>query len=929
MFKETTLARALRLAAGAVAAASLSAPALAQQAGADGSSQRLERIEVTGSSIKRTSTETASPVQIINREEIERTGKQNLAEVVRGLSSDNNGTIPSGFTAGFAAGASGVSLRGLGVNATLVLVNGRRMATYGLADDGQRSFVDLNSIPLEIVDRIEVLKDGASAIYGSDAIAGVINIILRKEFKGAALGATFGTSYKSDGNLTRLSGTAGFGDLAADKYNAFVTLEAAKSGRIRQDTRDSYLGTNKLDTVPETLGYYDQRLGGINPTTQLPFRQTPFGTIRPFNPATGAGLGPFQPVGGPGVCAQGFNAATGACYFDQIVYSEIQPQVDRVNLFGRASFELGSNLLAFAEAGIFRTKTKTVSTPQGVASVWGDLSANSVISSAGITLPVGHPDNPFSSPAQLRYITADVGQRRAEYDNQNLRFVGGLKGTAASWDYEAGAGYLESKLDETRRGFLRYSVLLEGLASGVYRINNPAAVPADFYARLSPDLSKTAKNTVTFADFKASRELMPLDGGALGVALGAEVRREESDSPPTPFTFEADIVGLGFSAFSARRTVTAVYGELNAPVHKMLELNAAARVDHYSDYGSSTTPKLGFKFTPTPVISLRGTYAEAFRAPGPAENGNSSTAGFAGILLVTKGNPDIKPEKAKSYTLGLVLDAQQGTTATIDFYSIDKRDEIVGADTTLVVGNLPTDGQAPNSTRPGALPNSLLAYDENGVLTAAFAPYINATTTKTSGVDLNLRHRFNLGEYGKLTANLDFTRILKFRRTLADGTVFEFAGTHGPFVLSSAGGTPKNRAAFELAWERAAYGLAARVNYVGGMLAVNHTLAPYDPGSGEGHTPPANASGTCGVWFPDGRNAPGDNCKIASFTTLDLSGKWRAMKNLELTAAIQNVTNKRAPWDPYTYGAVNYNVTLHQAGAVGRFFQVGARYSWE
>ncbi|MFM2399930.1 MAG: hypothetical protein RL341_2087, partial [Pseudomonadota bacterium] len=105
--------------------------------------------------------------------------------------------------------------------------------------------------------------------------------------------------------------------------------------------------------------------------------------------------------------------------------------------------------------------------------------------------------------------------------------------------------------------------------------------------------------------------------------------------------------------------------------------------------------------------------------------------------------------------------------------------------------------------------------------------------------------------------------------------------------------------------------------------------APYDPGSGEGHTPPANATGTCGIWYPDGRNAPGDSCKIASFTTLDLSGKWRAMKNLELTASIQNATNKRAPWDPYTYGAVNYNVTLHQAGAVGRFFQVGARYSWD
>ena len=167
--------------------------------------QQLERVTVTGSNIKRTDTETASPVQVITRQDIERTGRQSIQEVLRGVTADGQGSIPSSFANGFASGSAAVSLRGLGVNSTLVLVNGRRMTTYGLADDGTRNFVDLNSIPLEAVDRVEVLKDGASAIYGADAVGGVVNIILRKNYTGTSIGATYGQASHGDGQTgTRL-----------------------------------------------------------------------------------------------------------------------------------------------------------------------------------------------------------------------------------------------------------------------------------------------------------------------------------------------------------------------------------------------------------------------------------------------------------------------------------------------------------------------------------------------------------------------------------------------------------------------------------------------------------------------------------------------------------------------------------------------------
>src|SRR5256885_351072 len=228
MFKRTQLCSALMVAfGGGLAIASL--PATAQQT--------LQRVEVTGSNIKRTDTETASPVQIMTREDIEKTGKQSIQEVLRGVTADGQGSIPTSFSNGFASGAAAVSLRGLGVNSTLVLVNGRRMTTYGLADDGTRSFVDLNSLPLEAVERVEVLKDGASAIYGADAVGGVVNIILRKDYVGATAGGSFGVSERGDGQTVRGFGTIGWGNVAKDGYNVFLSIEGSKQNNIWQKDR--------------------------------------------------------------------------------------------------------------------------------------------------------------------------------------------------------------------------------------------------------------------------------------------------------------------------------------------------------------------------------------------------------------------------------------------------------------------------------------------------------------------------------------------------------------------------------------------------------------------------------------------------------------------------------------------------------------------
>ena len=190
------------------------------------------RVSVTGSNIKRVDAEAAAPIQTITREDIEASGLQTIQDVVRQITANNNGSISPSFTNGFSASGTAVSLRGLGPNNTLVLVNGRRMANFGLADDGHASYVDLSQIPFDAVERIEVLKDGASAIYGSDAVAGVVNVILRQQYTGFTITGTAGTNYNGEGNQYRAAITAGIGDLARDRYNAYITPRLPEAGSL-------------------------------------------------------------------------------------------------------------------------------------------------------------------------------------------------------------------------------------------------------------------------------------------------------------------------------------------------------------------------------------------------------------------------------------------------------------------------------------------------------------------------------------------------------------------------------------------------------------------------------------------------------------------------------------------------------------------------
>jgi len=919
--KRTKLSVALCIALGA--GVLVVTGAQAQQA------QKVEKIEVTGSNIKRVDAETAAPIQIIAREEIQASGKLSVGEYLQTLTVDSQGSVPPSFGNGFAPGSVGISLRGLGASSTLVLLNGRRIAPYGLADDGQKVFTDLSSIPMEAVERVEILKDGASAIYGSDAIAGVVNIILRKDYTGVTGSVSFGTSGDRDGDQTKASLTAGFGDLTKDRYNAFFNVEYSKADRIKYSDRQDRGAVGRGDLRPFGFDLYSSQwiAGYIIPGAAS---SSPTGSVRNRTTLN------YQSL--PGCAAVQRVAITpadpgGGCLWTVDQWRDLLPKQETWTMFGRGTMAISSVLEGYAEVSYSKRETWFDTNPTGTSGSWGYPGGpvNASSGAGAIVLAATHPDNILGANGdRLRYSAFDVGPRKSHTDNDFKRFSVGVKGAAWGWDFDTAYVYSESENHNTRNGFFRYSVLRAALGNPAspyfpYRIGVNAGLNSpSLYAALSPEISSDSSAKMQVIDFKASRDLMTLAGGPMSLAAGIEHRREEQNLTPTTYTDIGDILGLGYSAYSGSKNVTAIYGELLAPVHRMVELSAAVRHDAYSVGEDSTTPKIGIKITPSRAIAIRGTYAEGFRQPNVAESGVGGLAAFttardpvrcpggtpapgatsadcaASVAIITTPDPNLKPEKSKNYSVGFVWEPVQSTSVSVDFWRIKRTDEI---NQTTIAAAL---AAGANVVRAD---NNLAGIPNSGTLLAVSAPYVNSASSKVEGVDLDFRHRMNLGGGNRLTFETRWTRLNKFQRIEADGTMFEWAGTHGNCDVTNCIGTPKDRINVVLSLDSGPFTVSALANYRGSIKNV------YAEGE------------ECATHFEDGSEAP-NGCRIASFTTVDLSARWRAWKNLEVFGTIQNLFDKKPPLDPTTYGSINFN-PLDISGAIGRYFTVGLKYTFK
>jgi iron complex outermembrane receptor protein len=923
MHKKKAIAQAVSF---AIAYVAFGGAAMAQET----SSAPMQRVEVTGSSIKRASAETASPVQVVSREDLAKSGKGTVAEYLQTLTADGAGSLPTGFGNGFAAGSTAISLRGLGATSTLVLLNGRRMAPFARADDGQKSFTDLSTVPMEAVERIEILKDGASSTYGADAIAGVVNIILRKDFTGLVLKAEGGESKYRDAEAGKASLTWGKGDLENDGFNVMTNVELYTNHELKNKARADREWIGHGDIRPWGYAANSQFAGGyITPGASSP---TPTGALR--DPKTSQyvslpGCSQFSPV-----IAQD---PAGGCLWYQDQFRSMQPQIDGFNLYARGTKNLDGGLQLYAEAGYSSRNTSftlvppstssTVAFPPNAASPTGVISyGNTILVSAK------HPQNPYGADVRLRYSMFDVGPSTRAVDNSFNRFVVGLKGQQFGWDFDTAFVHSKSVLDLDYSNMINMKVLQAALGNPAsqyfpYYIGTQASKnPASLYAAMVTNATSHSTTQLDIVDFKASRELMQLPGGALGLAFGAEHRREKLDNPSLSGTKDGSI-NASYVAAKGDQNISAVFLEVAAPVIPTVELTGAVRYDKYKNF-SSTTPKVGAKWTPLKTFALRGTYSEGFRAPGPAEAGVESqstgsssvrdpircpggtpAAGGAtqadcaiSIGAVKVGNPKLSPETSKGYTLGMVWDPLPNTGFSLDAFKIRRENEINPL-SYVEAAALPTAIRNDNN-----LVVNGVAVPNTGTLLLSNAPYQNSSFTEIKGVDLDIKQRFKLGDYGRAVVGLTWTHIASWMRAEKSGTRYQYAGTHGNCDTSNCAGTPKDKISANASWDYSnKFNMTATANYRADMANVYF------------------AGDKCASQFANGSPAPG-NCRLASFTTIDLSARYNVTKQLQIYGSIQNLFDKVAPLDPLTYGGMSYN-PMDASGAIGRYFKVGLRYS--
>jgi iron complex outermembrane receptor protein len=916
----------------------------------------LQTVVITGSYIPRIDKETPSPVTTISAEDIERSGLTTVADVMRTISADNSGTLPTAFAGAFAAGASGLALRGLTVNSTLVLIDGLRAANYALPDDGVRSFVDLNSIPIGTIERVEVLRDGASSVYGADAIGGVVNVILKKQFQGFQFNAQLGDSQHNGGYGSGFERhadfSAGLGDLSSDHYNAYVSAEWETNDRIGVGQRGYPFNTSDFTTFGGlNLNPQPGILRGSTYGSVTPAQLGPLGTLLDGVALPGAVSQPLQPC--PASAPETHDSAGNAfCNQGQVGYSDTQPPTQRFGISGRFTVQLSDTTQAYLSAGYYNNQALFPSfPPYAVPQIQTGVPNNTNNLVLPVTIPVAgvscvnvtvatpacklNPNDPFAAAgnyALINYSFGPLGAFYSDVNNHDLRLVGDISGSWQGWNWDNAYVINHTWLDYTLINYLNFNQLMTDVTNGSYNFVNPSANSAATLAALAPRLTNYDSSDMDTVVFRLNRSLATLPGGPLAMAVGAEYRYEAQVD--LNFNGNPVVQELGFSQAIGSRNIQSVSVELDAPVLESLELNASGRFDHYSDFGNAETPKFGFKWKPIQSLAVRGTYSQGFRAPSFAENGSAEVEGFvpfgypAGTPInaqhnndlyitaftlgeLTTANPNIQPEKSKSYTAGLVWQPLSNFSAAADYYYIKKTNLITPPNLTPALTQYGTNGTVPagyliTPDNPDPLfPNAIPR------LVTIAAGYINAPAEYTDGVDFDFNAHFDLGSVGRLTEELSATRILSFVYEQAGTPNLQYAGTQSPYNLSSGAGTPQDRASFSSTWQKGPLSLTADVYYVGAYHEYGLDVLP---------------PGVC-ITTAFGFAGNAGNCRVGSFTYANLTGSYQLNGQWQLYGTIENIADKLPPVDTPSYNAVNYNATYSQAGIIGRFFRLGFKFT--
>ena len=897
-------------------------PAIAQNVQMSGP---MQRVEITGSSIKRIAKEGALPVEIITAKQLESQGivtaEQLIATLnVNGNGSDNlasNADVTSGAQRGN-NGASSANLRGQGADSTLVLLNGRRVATHGM----KGSAVDLNSIPMAAVERVEVLKDGASSTYGTDAIGGVINFILRKNYKGLEAQAFTDVAQESGGEIGRVSLTGGWGDLETDGWNVLATVAHSQNKALRGDQRDfvntfqpnrgvsvDTRGAPSANIFATSVGPSLLSRTGTGPT--LPGGgATTYNGISLLDLPGGAGCNSIDGMGAYDEKLWDSPGAAYGCAWDTGRAAVLQQPVKNTNALARATFQSGDHQFFIEGVGSQVDVAKRFS-PNQISPSASTFGANSFYPSTGpeynrvynaLVKVFPTISANYGLPIAYRWRCMDCGNREIATETKAGRLLIGADGPLSlfgrTFDYRVGLSRAFSESKSTLgTGYNYTQPLAAALGSGKI---NPFLLPGQTQSQEAIDLIRSTSaagvvlyggtSTMTQFDAALSGEIFKLPAGSVMAAVGTDMRREE-------YKFNGDersianrraILNAPFDDVNAlddvKRDIKAVYAELLVPVTKALELTFAIRRDDYSGFGVTTNPKVSFRYQPLASLMFRGSYNESFRAPSfnqlfngitispyagkdladpatcPGGKVDSSKPGCASVNPETYsgGKPDLGPETAKQATIGVVFEPTNFFSASADLWEIRKENTIDSFNLSTMVANYEY------------FKNSFVR-DPAGNLVIVDQRWINTGERITRGVEVGARFNGKFSTGAQWTVGLDGSRLLEKKSR---------ATTNAPFGPSEVG-----RFVFTgdlgLKWKHSAYATYKYGNW--STMLQNIYRSGYTdqvlPGVANGLVKPAN-------WNP----------KVDAYSIYHLTTTYAGFKNVSLTAGIKNIFNEDPPF---------------------------------
>ena len=908
---------------GSLALLGLASHALAQ-------SGAPQRIEITGSSIKRIASEGALPVQTITRKDLEREGISTAEQLIMQLNINGNGVdnlaSNSDVAAGSSRGNNGVSaanLRMQGASATLILLNGRRVAIAGLSG----GVVDLQQIPFSAVEKIEILKDGASSLYGTDAIGGVINFITRKDYTGLQMSGFADVTQHKGGEIAKFSMTGGLGNLDSDGYNVLVAAAYTENKALRGDQRD-FVNTFQPNR-------------GVSPDT----RGAPFATVFAISSlynglslnntnTTGRGTGPVLPGGGtqtyngintlnlPGAAGCNTIAGQGAydyqlwaspgakygCAWDTGRAAVLQQPVKNSNLLARGSFKLGEHLLS-AEAVAAKVDSTKSFSPSQISSSTSTTSFfynlaypssgaayNSVFNALVGTFPQLEANR--GQPLPLRWRCMPCGNREIQTVTDTNRILLAAEGPLsflAGWDYKAGfaTGASDSK-SNLHSGYYYGTAFAKLINDGTL---NPFSLDGSQSAAGISGLNAASANGVTLyggkysmteADATVTGPLFKLPGGDVQAAFGVDLRTEKYkfNGNEIDLATQNSIALAPFDSVNTlatvKRDIKAVFTEILIPVVKSLEVTLSARRDQYTGFGSTTNPKIALRFTPFEQLLFRGSYSTGFRVPTFAQE-------YFGVTLTTYAGKDlVDPAKCPA----LVVSATPGCESITPVIATGGKPDLgpekskqynlgtVWAPSPNFSANIDYWSinrtgtiQSPNLTTMVAnyalFPN-YFGRDAAGNLIGIDNRWINAGETATKGVELGARAN-GLAMGGRWGVQYDLSYLLEKKSRLL---------TSSPFGASE-------------------IGVATRTGDLG--IRWKHTLAlTYTQGAWGGSVSNIYRSGYADFVLPgvaNGTVTPADwNPRVKPYSIYNISGTYTGFKNVSMTVGVKNLFDTKPPF---------------------------------